>query len=131
MGCNIWLLVGVGLAAAFATGCGPDIAALCEAREACHDGNEADIDACIVNYEGNRDAAHDVGCGAEFDVLVACMAQESVCSSADTNITCTSRADCASDALCNDGKCIHKSFGIPHSNLNACEAEQNAYWGCF
>jgi len=125
------LFAGLGLvAAAFATGCGPDIAAICEAQEACYGGNDADIDACIAVSEGQREASHDIGCGAEFDTLVACREPLLECSSQDTGQPCMANADCNGVGVCSNGQCTAKSYGIPGTNQNACEAEQNAYSRC-
>ncbi|MDI1436740.1 hypothetical protein QHF89_44960 [Polyangium sorediatum] len=126
----MFLLVGVGLVAAFATGCGPDIAAMCEAREACFGGNEADLDACIAFYEANRDRASRVGCVEEFDMSFACREPLLACSTMDAGNTCTSNADCSLQGVCSDGTCKRSSFDLPESYRDACEAEQNAYENC-
>ncbi|TKC95872.1 hypothetical protein [Polyangium fumosum] len=122
--------MGVALVAAFATGCGPDIAAMCEAREACFGGNEADLDACIVSYEAFRDVAYDIGCVEEFDMSFACREPLLACSTLDGGITCTSNADCSRQDVCSEGTCKRNSFDLPDSNRDACKAEQDAYQSC-
>ncbi|MDI1447507.1 hypothetical protein [Polyangium sp. 6x1] len=126
-----FLFAVLGLVAVFATGCGPDIAGICEAQEACYGGNEADIDACVASYDGQRDTAHGIGCGDEFDTFVACSEPLLTCASQPTGDTCTTTADCNGGAVCNsDGECEAKSYGIPIGNQDACEAERNAYSRC-
>ena len=62
------LFAGLALAALAAQGCGgPDIQAICEAQESCYGGNEKDIEACVIAFEAQADAADAIGCSDEFD----------------------------------------------------------------
>jgi hypothetical protein len=108
----------------FAPGCGPDIQGLCEKQESCLGGNEADIDACVVAYDGARDNAHDIGCGDEYDLFVDCLIPQYGCVDVGT---CSTSDECNGSA-CVNGEC--KNFGIDASNADACEAELNAYSRC-
>ncbi|MDC0744911.1 hypothetical protein [Polyangium mundeleinium] len=124
------LFAGLGLVVVFATGCGPDIAGTCEAQEACLGGNEADIDACIASYEGVRDTAYGIGCGDEFDTFVTCSEPLLECSSQSTGEMCMSNGDCNGGAVCSNGQCMTKAFGVPLTNTDTCEAERNTYSRC-
>ncbi|MDI3290270.1 hypothetical protein [Polyangium sp. 15x6] len=130
MGQTNLLFAGLGLVVAFATGCAPDIADLCERQEACYGGNEADIDACIATYEGQRDTAYGIGCGDEFDTFVACTDPLLECSSQPTGGMCMSNADCNGGSVCSNGQCTGKIFGVRANDATTCEAEQNAYSRC-
>jgi len=110
--------------AAVAPGCGPDIAALCEEQEACLGGNDADIDACEVAFEGIRDNAYDIGCGEEYDLLIECFTPQYDCIGVGS---CSTSDECIG-STCNSGEC--KSYGVDSSNADACEAEVNAYSRC-
>jgi hypothetical protein len=127
---NNLLFAGLGLVAALATGCGPDIGAICEAREACIGGNDADIDACIASYDGQRDLAYDIGCGDEFDAVTTCSEPLLECSSQPTGEMCATNSDCNGGTTCSSGECVGKSFGVPGNDQSTCEAEQNAYSRC-
>ncbi len=120
-----WLLMTLALAA-FLPGCdeGPDMQALCAEREGCLGGNDMDLEACVVAFEGARDGAHDIGCGEEYDALIDCLTAASVCSDGKM---CTSFDDCNGSA-CIDGTC--KEYGLDIDNSNACEQETNAYDSC-
>lgn len=109
---------------AFAPGCGPDIQGLCEQQESCLGGNDADIDACVVAYDGARDNAHDIGCGEEYDSFVECLMPQYDCSDVGT---CNTSDDCNGSA-CVNGEC--KNFGIDPANADACESQLNAYARC-
>jgi hypothetical protein len=51
----------------------------CEERTDCLDGNDADVDACVVSEEAEEDRASLYGCTDEFEVFVECREQESTC----------------------------------------------------
>jgi hypothetical protein len=55
----------------------------CEALMDCVDGNDADIDACIVQNEAAADRASLYGCDEWFDNLQVCLEEESECVSND------------------------------------------------
>lgn len=118
-----WSFLLLGLAA-FTPGCGPDIAALCEAQEACLGGNDADIDACEVAFDGARGNAYDIGCGEEYDLLIECFTPQYECMTAGA---CTTSDDCNGSA-CINGEC--KRYGVDGANADACEAQLNAYSRC-
>ncbi|MRG90384.1 hypothetical protein [Polyangium spumosum] len=125
------LYAGLGLVAlAFSAGCGPDIAGVCEAQEACLGGNEADIDACIVAAEGQRETAIDIGCGDEFDTLAACTEPLLECTSVNSGQMCMDDGDCGGPAVCSNGLCSLKAYAIPEAQRDTCEAEQAAYSRC-
>ncbi|MDC3961845.1 hypothetical protein [Polyangium jinanense] len=130
MGQRSLLFAGLGLVVVLATGCGSDVEGLCEAQEACIGGNDADIDACIASYEGQRDTAYGIGCGEEFDTLVHCTKPLLSCSIQPTGEPCNSNADCSGDDLCSNGQCMGESYGIPASQVDTCAVEQTAYSRC-
>ncbi|MDI1431266.1 hypothetical protein [Polyangium sorediatum] len=66
------LLAGTGL------GCAP-YGALCEEEMSCRDGNDADIDACIVGYETREDVASIYGCEDRWDGYLLCMEENFRC----------------------------------------------------
>lgn len=118
------LFLGLLACAMFAPGCGPDIQAMCEDQENCLGGNDADIDACVVSYDGTRDNAYDIGCGEEYDLLLECLMPK---------LDCTAGGACANNGDCNGSACINgecKSYEIDNSNGNVCEVEVNAYSRC-
>ncbi|MRG90386.1 hypothetical protein [Polyangium spumosum] len=120
---------GLGLVVALATGCGgPDIEAMCEAQEACLGGNEADLEACIVQHEAYRDAAYGVGCGEEFDALFACTEPLLACSTVTSSNMCTSDDDCYFNGVCRDGACT--TFEVPVEHQSVCADEANEDHRC-
>jgi hypothetical protein len=119
--CLNWVLALV----VFASGCGPDIAAFCEAREGCIAGNDADIDACEASYHGLRDNAYDIGCGEEYDLLFECYAPQYECIG---STPCSTIDDCIG-GFCVDGEC--KNYGMDGSTADACEEEDNALSRCY
>lgn len=108
----------------FAPGCGPDLQTLCEQQEDCLGGNDADIDACVVAYDGTRDNAYDIGCGEEYDLLVECLAPKLTCNNAGM---CMANSDC-NGSVCKGGEC--KRYDLDMTNADACETEVNAYSRC-
>ncbi len=130
MGHKNFLFTGLALVALGATGCGPDIAGFCEQREACLGGNEADIDACIAASEGQRDAAYGIGCGEELDVAFECTQPLLDCSTQATGQMCATNDDCGGGTVCSNGECSAKFYGVPASEQEKCEAEENAFSRC-
>ena len=126
-----WLIV----SALAAQGCGgPDIDAICQEREQCLAGNEADIEACVVSFEGVSDLASDIGCGDEFDAYWICQETQASCRDLPTGQNCMADADCDVDdnERCTAGQCVAKYYGFdPQATSNPCEAEENAYQRCF
>lgn len=119
-----WLFLGLLACVAFAPGCGPDVRTLCEDQENCLGGNDADVDACVVAYDGARDNAYDIGCGEEYDLLIECLMPKYDCSAGGM---CASSNDCNGSA-CINGEC--KRYGLDGTNADACESEVNAYSRC-
>lgn len=117
-----WSFFGLLAFVAFAPGCGPDVQTLCEAQESCLGGNEADVDACVVAYDGARDNAYDIGCGDEYDLYVECRLPQFECFD---GMTCSTDDECPGSA-CIRGSC--KNYIV--DSTDACEAEQNAYSRC-
>lgn len=107
-----------------APGCGPDIQTLCASQEKCLGGNAKDIDACVALYDGSRDKAYDIGCGEEYDALLACSIPNYECIG---TMPCTMSSECAFGA-CVSGEC--KVYGIDSANADSCVAEQNADSSC-
>jgi hypothetical protein len=76
------------------TGCNP-FASYCSDAMECVGGNDADIDACIVDAETAEDRAAVWGCEAEFDALVDCIEAESKCeNNSEGNKRYTTDGDC-------------------------------------
>lgn len=74
------LLACLAIAATAAVGCGgPDFQAICEEMEECVDGNEQDIEACVIGFEAYADAADEIGCDDEFDAYFECYGEEVSC----------------------------------------------------
>ncbi len=74
------LLPWLALAALAAVGCGgPDFQAICEKAEDCVEGNEKDIEACVVGLEATADAADAIGCTEEFDAFYECFGEKFSC----------------------------------------------------
>jgi hypothetical protein len=124
------LVVGLALVLFGATGCGPDIDGLCADQEACLGGNQADIDACIVAGDAQREIASDVGCTDEFDTYFECTRPLLECVSAPIGGTCMSDSDCPGSATCDNGSCAASFYGLGQDNQDKCEAEAAAYNKC-
>ncbi|MDI1445488.1 hypothetical protein [Polyangium sp. 6x1] len=76
--------------AATGLGCAP-YGALCEDEMLCRDGNDADVDACIVGYETREDVASIYGCEDRWDAYLTCLELELRC---DGGNNWTHRGDC-------------------------------------
>lgn len=120
-----WSLLGLLAFVIFAPGCGPDIQARCEEQEKCLGGNDADIDACVVAYDGARDNAYDIGCGDEYDAVLECFEP--------SKFDCNTAGTCATNEECNGSACVNgecKRYDVDATNADACTAEVNAYSRC-
>ncbi|MCC6522756.1 MAG: hypothetical protein IT373_08860 [Polyangiaceae bacterium] len=51
----------------------------CEARMDCEVGNDADVDACLVEIETDEERADIYGCSEWFDDYIACREAQSTC----------------------------------------------------
>lgn len=78
-----WLERTLGSAALFGalaiTGCSP-YGALCADKMDCEGGNDADVDACVIQSEAAEDVAYNYDCGDDWDEYVACLEDRSRCS---------------------------------------------------
>lgn len=111
-------------------GCGgPDIGFICEEREACVGGNEADIAACIDQAELEIEIADIEGCEAEFDTYYLCFQDLAECDSQKIG-ACASDADCklVGSNNCSNGQCEISAYML--TDNDDCEAERNAYEKC-
>lgn len=128
------LFAGLVLAALAAQGCGgPDIQAICEAQESCYGGNDKDVEACVIAFEAQADAADAIGCSDEFDESYTCFEEQASCHTEPTGAPCTTNDECGGGdgVACVSGQCQIKYYGFdPQSETNPCEAEQNAYQSC-
>ena len=116
-----WPCFGLLALMAFAPGCGPDHQTLCEEREKCLGGNDADIDACVIVYDDARDNAYDIGCGEEYDLLVECAAPLNECNSVGM---------CSTSDECNGSRCVGGECKSYSYDVDSCKAEANAYSRC-
>lgn len=119
-----WLILGLVSLLAFTPGCGPDFQSLCEEQEKCLGGNDADIAACVVAYDGTRDNAYDIGCGDEYDAVIACITPQYTCNAVGM---CATTEDCNGSA-CINGEC--KQYALDSMNADACQTQLNAYARC-
>lgn len=125
------LLALAAVTALVSVGCGgPDFEALCQEREDCTGGNEADVEACIAELEGQEEQADILGCTDELEALYECSIDQLDCQSQSTGIPCTTNADCGgSDGpRCTGGECVQKYYGL--KDEDSCEAESNAFGRC-
>ncbi|HSO00084.1 MAG TPA: hypothetical protein VLS89_17445 [Candidatus Nanopelagicales bacterium] len=67
------------LLVATATGCGSGYGALCEDAMDCADGNDADIEACIIDLERREEIAAIYGCEDQWDDYYLCVEEEADC----------------------------------------------------
>jgi len=121
-----WSFFGLLACVAFAPGCGPDIQGVCEAQESCLGGNAADVDACVIVYDSDRDNAYDIGCGEEYDAFVECFSPRFSCIAA--GMPCSTTDECNGGTVCVKGEC--KGYGLDTSNADVCEVELSAYSQC-
>lgn len=82
----------------------------CEALMDCLDGNEADVDRCVVEVDAQADRASLYGCSDYFDTLQVCLEEESECESNDF----FTAGDRCSDEAREFGSCMSDGgFGFP------------------
>jgi hypothetical protein len=72
-------------------GCAP-YSALCVDEMECRDGNDSDIDACVVQYETQEEIAGIYGCDDLWDRYLDCAVQEFRCNNGDN---WTTEGDCS------------------------------------
>ncbi len=96
----IGLVLGLTAAALSAEAC-QSFDTYCEELADCEDGNDADIDACIIRQETEADRASLYGCTEWFDLFVEC---------AESN-----------------AKCRNDRYGLVDDD---CEDEQREYSSC-
>lgn len=82
------------LALLLAAGCGGGYGAYCEAQMDCRDGNDADIEACIIEMERQEEIAAIYGCDEDWEDLSLCLEEESRC---EGNTYAPRGADCAGE----------------------------------
>ncbi|NUQ75019.1 MAG: hypothetical protein HUU21_15825 [Polyangiaceae bacterium] len=128
----------VALSALAAAGCGgPDFEAICDEREKCWGGNDADREACVVLFEGYADIASDIGCADEFDTYFVCQEENFACREVATGEPCMVDTDCdegfsGRPGRCSGGTCMESNYTFDlNAQENPCEAEENAYERCF
>lgn len=51
----------------------------CEERVDCEDGNEKDVEACIVSEEADLEVADLYGCTDEFELFAECREKDATC----------------------------------------------------
>jgi hypothetical protein len=69
----------IGAVLSFSVGCGTSFSQFCEDQNLCEEGNELDIDACTASFETSAELADLRNCGAEFDEVFDCYAENSRC----------------------------------------------------
>ncbi|MEM9696800.1 MAG: hypothetical protein AAGA56_29965 [Myxococcota bacterium] len=62
-----------------ALGCGRDFRAVCEEQVDCADGNELDVEACIVEQESQQERADIFGCSEWYDLRQDCFEERADC----------------------------------------------------
>ena len=67
------------LALVVLVGCGNDYQDLCQRVVDCYKGNEADVDACVVDAETERDEAAVYDCEDQYDALIECIDSKFQC----------------------------------------------------
>lgn len=67
------------LALLLAAGCGGGYDAYCEEQMDCRDGNDADIEACIIEMERQEEIAYIYGCEDDWDEVYLCLEERSRC----------------------------------------------------
>ncbi|AKT37870.1 hypothetical protein [Chondromyces crocatus] len=60
-------------------GCGRGYSAFCEEMMDCQRGNDADIEACIIELERQEEIASIYGCDDDWDRAFTCVEEESHC----------------------------------------------------
>lgn len=60
-------------------GCSSRFADLCDQAASCEGGNDDDIEACIIDAEGDADVAAAHGCEDQFDAYFDCVERGAAC----------------------------------------------------
>ncbi len=71
----------------------------CEARMDCENGNDADIDACELQFDYQEDLSSLYGCDEFFVAMVECLEERSQCDTDTDPPTYTSNDDCSAEQL--------------------------------
>lgn len=79
---TVWLSRGAFFAALFVAipGCDP-YGAYCDEKMDCEDGNEMDVESCVVDLEEEEERASLWDCDEYFDIYFECLELESECES--------------------------------------------------
>ncbi|HHH10775.1 MAG TPA: hypothetical protein ENK23_01690 [Sorangium sp.] len=109
-------------------GCsGSDLQTLCDEAVSCHDGNDQDVEACLVVARREEELQVELGCGAEHDAYTACFVDRVKCSTSLTGSDCQTDADCSVGTCNSANKCERPTFALEDDD---CEAERNAFERC-
>ena len=125
------LLMGWGALSLAGCSQGPDLEAICRAREVCYGGNDADLASCVDLAELRQSRAEARDCGDEFEAAGKCMEGTLSCEPAFNSYSsydsCRVDSDCSGGPVCIQGICANPDF---RPEPGACEAEQNALRAC-
>jgi hypothetical protein len=82
-----WLLaLAVGVLALSLVGC-RSFSNICNEENKCSDGNDKDLDACIVEAQHTEELASELGCGSEFDAVFDCYEEKAECNNNSYGLT--------------------------------------------
>lgn len=123
-----WAILGLLAMAATTLGCGINHRSLCEEVEDCREGNEQDIDACVVTAETSERLADDIGCQEEYDTYFDCYIDKASCESETIGLSCQTNDDCPVGSCNASNECERNNYGLDSDD---CEAEQRALSRCF
>lgn len=82
----------VAVAALALVGCGSKYKSFCEAQAQCIGGNDADINACVAEAEGQKDVASAYDCSDPWDKLADCYDNKGTCKSQQYTADCGAEA---------------------------------------
>jgi hypothetical protein len=85
------------MALAVLAGCGRSYSGVCEEAAACAGWNEADIDYCVADAEGDALVADEYGCGDEHADLADCRESTGKCEDGDGEDEDEFEFDCDSE----------------------------------
>ena len=80
----------VAVAALALVGCGSKYKTYCEDQAQCIGGNDADIDACVAEAEGQKDVAAAYDCSDPWDKLADCYENKGTCKNKQYTADCSS-----------------------------------------
>lgn len=92
---KLGLLVAIALAAT-SFGC-DSYGDICEQEIQCIGGNDADIDACVAQIEGEEDVASAYDCTDPWDKYIECVADKIDCDDGNIDLGCDDEAESYSD----------------------------------